>query len=53
MANTKAALKALQVAVAQCNHLRKPLDKFLKAVSKNERNIKSKMLSISNALTDI
>ena len=53
MANAKAALESLQVAFTQYKQSKNLLDKSLKAVSKNERNITSKMFSISSALTDI
>ena len=48
MANAKAALEALQVAFTQCLQSKTLLDKSLKAVSKYERNITSKMLSVSS-----
>ena len=53
MANAKAALKAFQVAFTQYMQSRTLLNISLKAVSKNERNIIIKMLSMSNALTEI
>ena len=53
MANAKAALESLQVAFTQYKQSKNLLDKSLKAVSKNERNITSKMFSISTALTEI
>ena len=53
MANAEAALEAIQVAFTQYKHSKTVLDKSLMAVSKNERDITNKMLSVSNALTEI
>ena len=44
MANAKAALESLQVAFTQYKQSKNLLDKSLKAVSKNERDITSKFL---------
>ena len=53
MAHAKAALDNLQVAFTQYKQSKSLLDKALKTTSKNERNIKNKMASLSMALADI
>ena len=53
MAQAKAASEALQVAFTQFKQAKTLLSKSLKAASKNERTLTSKMSSLSDALSEI